>query len=163
AADRGAPCPLAGISAMGRRICRARDRSRSCPRRQLTFKIRRPLMRVIERPRSLGLLLLIALLASVSTAQHAAGQGIMRISVGTPLGRLDPARTSTGEEYIYDNLVFNGLTRMRADLSIEPELAEHWDYTPDLKSWTFHLRHSVKFHNGREMTAEDVIATFKHI
>src|SRR5215469_6084216 len=120
-------------------------------------------MRVMQRPRSLWLLLLMAMLASVSTAQHAAAQGILRISVGTSLGSLDPARTTTGEEYIYDNLVFNGLTRMRADLSIEPELAENWDYTPDLKSWTFHLRHGVKFHNGRDMTAEDVIVTFKHI
>ncbi len=120
-------------------------------------------MRVRQRPRSLWLLLLMAMLASVSRPQHAAAQGIVRISVGTSLGSLDPARTSTGEEYIYDNLVFNGLTRMRADLSIEPDLAETWDYTPDLKSWTFHLRHGVRFHNGREMTAEDVIATFKHI
>ena len=102
-------------------------------------------------------------LMTVLPIDPAAAQGVLRITVGTSLGTLDPARTSIGEEYIYDNLVFNGLTRMRGDLKVEPELAEKWEYTPDLKSWTFHLRHGVKFHNGREMTAEDVVGTFKRI
>lgn len=120
-------------------------------------------MLVMQFRRSLWVLLLMAALAATLASRDATAQGVMRISVGTSLSTLDPARASTGEEYIYDVLVFNGLTRMRADLSIEPDLAEKWEYTPDLKSWTFHLRHGVKFHNGREMTAEDVIGTFKHI
>ena len=106
---------------------------------------------------------LLGVTASLLQPSVASAQGVLRIAVGTSLSNLDPARTTIGEEYIYDNLVFNGLTRMRADLSVEPELAEKWEYTPDLKSWTFHLRHGVKFHNGREMTADDVIATFKRI
>ncbi len=97
------------------------------------------------------------------SVREATAQGVMRIAVGTSLSSLDPARTSTGEEYIYDNVLFNGLTRMRPDLTVEPELAEKWEFTADLKSWTFHLRRGVKFHNGREMTAEDVIGTFKRI
>jgi peptide/nickel transport system substrate-binding protein len=106
---------------------------------------------------------LIGAAALIALALPAAAQGVLRIAVGTSLSSLDPARTTTGEEYIYDNLLFNGLTRMRADLSVEPELAESWDYTPDLKSWTFHLRHGVKFQNGREMKAADVVKTFERI
>lgn len=93
----------------------------------------------------------------------AGAQGTLRIAVGTSLNNLDPARTTNGEEYIYTNLVFNGLTRMKHDLSIEPELAERWEYSTDLKTWTFHLRKGVRFHNGREMTAADVIKTFERI
>jgi ABC-type transport system substrate-binding protein len=42
-------------------------------------------------------------------------------------------------------VVFNDLTRMAEDLTIQPDLAEKWDYTPDLKTWTFYLRAGVKF------------------
>ncbi|MGE0715130.1 MAG: ABC transporter substrate-binding protein [Alphaproteobacteria bacterium] len=104
-----------------------------------------------------------ALAAALVLPDPAAAQGVLRIAVGTSLKLLDPAKTTTGEEYIFDNLVFNGLTRMRADLSVEPELAESWTYSPDLKTWTFKLRHGVKFHNGREMVADDVVATYKRI
>jgi peptide/nickel transport system substrate-binding protein len=47
---------------------------------------------------------------------------------------------------------------MNADLSVGPDLAESWTSTEDLKQWTFTLRRGVKFHNGREMVADDVIA-----
>src|SRR5215207_3420153 len=88
-------------------------------------------------------------------AQQAGGGGTLRIAIGSSLRNLDPHKTTNGEEYIYDNLVFNGLTRMREDLLVEPDLAESWRFSEDLKEWTFRLRRGVKFHHGREMTAED--------
>ena len=91
-----------------------------------------------QRARLILLGLLAASIAVLLQPPDAIAQGVLRITVGTSLANLDPARTTTGEEYIYDNLVFNGLTRMQGNLSIEPELAEKWEYTLDLKSWTFH-------------------------
>ncbi len=41
-----------------------------------------------------------------------------------------------------------------------PCLAESWKASPDFKVWEFKLRKGVKFHNGDEMTAEDVVFTF---
>jgi len=35
-------------------------------------------------------------------------------------------------------------------------IATRWDNSPDFKRWTFHLRKGVKFHNGDELTSEDV-------
>src|SRR5580692_6256189 len=98
-------------------------------------------------------------------ALHAAraAQAVLRIGIGTSLTNLDPMKTTIGDEYIYDNLVFNGLTRMREDLSVEPDLAESWKFSDDLKQWTFTLRRGVKFHNGREMVADDVVAGFKRL
>lgn len=93
---------------------------------------------------------------------HAAQQ-VLRIGIGTSPTNLDPMKTTIGDEYIYDNLVFNGLTRMREDLSVVPDLAESWKYSDDLKQWTFALRHGVKFHNGGEMTSADVVAFFKRL
>lgn len=93
---------------------------------------------------------------------HAA-PGVLRIGIGASLNNLDPMRTTLGDEYIYCNLVFNGLTRMREDLVVEPDLAESWTYSDDLTRWTFRLRRGVKFHNGREMVADDVVAFYRRL
>ncbi|KQT46243.1 peptide ABC transporter substrate-binding protein [Aureimonas sp. Leaf454] len=40
-------------------------------------------------------------------------------------------------------------------------LAESWESSPDAKTWTFKIRKGVQFHNGKELTIEDVVATLK--
>ena len=50
-------------------------------------------------------------LPAIRTAR--AAPKVLRIGIGTSLAKLDPLKTTIGDEYIYDNLVFNGLTRMR--------------------------------------------------
>jgi peptide/nickel transport system substrate-binding protein len=100
-------------------------------------------------------------LSTLHTAR--AAPAVLRIGISTSLNTLDPLKTTLGDEYLYDVCVFNGLTRMREDLAIEPELAESWSATEDLKRWTFHLRRGVKFHNGQELVADDVVATFRRL
>jgi peptide/nickel transport system substrate-binding protein len=53
---------------------------------------------------------------------------------------------------LYDTLVFPNL-----DGSIRPHLAEKWDISDDFLTYTFYLRKDVNFHNGDELTAEDVV------
>ncbi len=53
------------------------------------------------------------------------------------------------------------------DAIIGPELAERWEISPDARTYTFHLRHGVKWHdlppvNGRELTSADVKTTFDY-
>ncbi|MBW2306592.1 MAG: polyamine ABC transporter substrate-binding protein [Deltaproteobacteria bacterium] len=74
---------------------------------------------------------------------------------------MDPAySTLTGEKTIVSEMT-NGLLRMpygrvRLDM-IEGDLAEKWDVSEDLLTWTFYLRKGVKWHKGYgEVTAEDV-------
>src|SRR5260221_2134325 len=107
--------------------------------------------------------ILLAVLIGIVAASPAAADGVLKIAVGVNLNTLDPARTTLGEEYIYDNLVFNGLVRMTPQMKIEPDLAESWDASEDLKTWTFHLRKGVKFHNGRALVADDVVKSFERI
>jgi peptide/nickel transport system substrate-binding protein len=102
-------------------------------------------------------------LATTTAPPARAAASVLRIAISTSLNRLDPLVTTLGDEYIYDNLVFNGMTRMREDLSIEPDLAESWSSNEDLTRWTFRLRRGVKFHNGQEMVADDVVATFRRL
>jgi len=47
--------------------------------------------------------------------------------------------------------------------TIIPDLAHSWEISADSKTYTFHLRKDVQFHDGGEMTAEDVKATFDRI
>ncbi|HHB80927.1 MAG TPA: twin-arginine translocation signal domain-containing protein, partial [Aliiroseovarius sp.] len=55
--------------------------------------------------------------------------------------------------------VFDWLTEVAADGTLQGELAESWEATPDAKTWTFNLRKGVTFHNGKAFGADDVIAS----
>jgi ABC-type transport system substrate-binding protein len=61
---------------------------------------------------------------------------------------------------MYDNLIRRD---PRDGQTIIPDLAHAWDIAPDGKTYTFHLRKGVKFHDGADFTAEDVHATFSRI
>ncbi len=52
--------------------------------------------------------------------------------------------------------VYEGLTKRDKDLKIVPGLAESWE-TLDPLHWRFHLRKGVKFQNGEDFTADDVV------
>jgi peptide/nickel transport system substrate-binding protein len=74
---------------------------------------------------------------------------------------IDPARGSGGASnipllQIYDMLVFPN-----ADGSMKPWLAISWKVDDEGLNYTFNLRKGVKFHNGDELTAEDVVFSMK--
>lgn len=58
--------------------------------------------------------------------------------------------------------IYNGLVDTDGEGNIIPELAKSWDMIDDT-TYQFNLREDVKFHNGREMTAEDVKYSFERI
>jgi ABC-type transport system substrate-binding protein len=57
---------------------------------------------------------------------------------------------------IYDTLVEYDLT----GTGIKPSLADYWEANPERTVWTFYLRYGVKFSNGADLDANDVVATF---
>ena len=96
-------------------------------------------------------------------AMPAMAKGTLRATLNANLNTLYPGKATIGEEYIYNVLVFSGLVRIDENLKFHGELAERWESSEDLKTWTFHLRKGVKFHHGKEFDSADVIATFKLI
>jgi peptide/nickel transport system substrate-binding protein len=105
--------------------------------------------------------ILLACAVALLAAGPAAAKGTLRATLNANLNQLYPAKATIGEEYIYNVLVFGGLLRITDNLKFEGELAERWEASDDLKTWTFHLRKGVKFHHGKEFDSADVIATFK--
>lgn len=77
--------------------------------------------------------------------------------------QLDPHRVASADDYLHSFWMYNGLTRILPDLTVVPDLAESWKSTDDLLKWTFVLRKGVRFHDGREMTADDVVASIKRV
>jgi peptide/nickel transport system substrate-binding protein len=59
--------------------------------------------------------------------------------------------------------VFSRLVRQDAQMRAQPDLAESWESAPDLKTWIFHLRAGVKFHDGSPCTAADVVFTYRRL
>ncbi len=58
---------------------------------------------------------------------------------------------------------FNGLVKFDESLNVVPDLAESWEISPDGKTYTFHLRKGVRWHDGKEFTAGDVKFTYEKI
>ena len=106
---------------------------------------------------------LAAALAVTTAFTPASAQGTLRVALGTTLTQLDPALTTIGDEYVYVHLLFNGLSKINPDMTVSPDLAESWSASADLKTWTFKLRAGVKFHHGKTLDAEDVVATIQRI
>jgi len=59
--------------------------------------------------------------------------------------------------------IFDGLVQFDKDLNVIPAIAKSWKISPDGLTYTFYLREGVRFHNGREVTANDFIYSFTRI
>ncbi|WP_397538822.1 ABC transporter substrate-binding protein [Rummeliibacillus pycnus] len=74
--------------------------------------------------------------------------------------RINPAIDEHGE---INALLFDGLTDHDKDNHIVPGLATSWDYDKSTYTYIFHLRKGVKWHDGKDFTAEDVKFTIEKI
>ncbi len=72
-------------------------------------------------------------------------------------------QTTNGQKISYP-LISEGMLRVdNYTLKLEPCLAESWEISPDKLTYTFHLRHGVKWHDGAPFTADDVKYTYDRI
>jgi peptide/nickel transport system substrate-binding protein len=80
---------------------------------------------------------------------------VLKIGVNQDAVGFDPHLTNATASYRVVEHVYSGLLRFNEKLEIQTDLAQEYS-NPDPTTYNFKLRKGVKFHNGREMKAEDV-------
>ncbi len=98
-----------------------------------------------------------------TTAAPSGGSNVLIAAQGAEPDRLDPHLTSAYASFQVLENVYDTLVQPGDDLTMEPALAESWDISDDQLTWTFHLRDGVTFHNGRPLTADDVVYSYNRI
>ena len=105
-------------------------------------------------------------LVLVSTLNHedvnAQEDGSLVIGLSSDISSLDPHRSndvysSQVRSQIYERLIGHDL-----DMNLVPMLATEWEQVDDV-TWNFKLEEGVMFHEGSELTSEDVQATFERV
>ncbi len=108
--------------------------------------------------------LVAAALLGTASAAVAQSKGTFRQAHDIGFGdasSLDPI--SRGRVFQLTEKLMSRLVRVGLDGKPTGELAESWSTTPDAQTWTFKLRPNVKFHNGKAMTANDVVYSIRRI
>lgn len=85
--------------------------------------------------------------------------GILRVSMAVQ-EMADPALFDWVEKSNQSRQIVEYLTYTSPDNVTRPYLAERWEPSDDLRSWVFHLRKGVKWSNGDDFTADDVVFNF---
>ena len=93
-------------------------------------------------------------------AQDVHRGGVLRTSMKLR-NSSDPALFAWSEEGNVARQVLEPLVMLGPDNVARPWLAERWEASEDLKTWTFYLRQGVKWNNGDDFIADDVIANFE--
>jgi peptide/nickel transport system substrate-binding protein len=85
--------------------------------------------------------------------------GILRVAFEEEPPTFDVHQTTTIVTRVLASHIFEGLFADGADFTPKPLLVDTYESSPDGLSWTFKLREGVLFHNGEELTSEDVVAS----
>src|SRR5215831_14971668 len=118
-------------------------------------------------------LLFIVTLVTISSCKHKEenDKQVFRYNETTGIATLDPAFAKNQSIMWAVHQLYNTLVEIDSNLNIVPSLAYRWDVSTDRKTYTFHLRSDVFFHNdtafvngkGRKMVAADIEYSFKRI
>lgn len=91
-----------------------------------------------------------------------AGRRVLRMTHSWP-NQIDPARGSDMASAVSLINLYSSLVYPTPEGNVEPYAAESWTVSDDNLTYTFQLRQGIKFHDGREMTAEDVKFSFDRL
>ena len=94
--------------------------------------------------------------------QPAYGDLLIQGSIGDA-SNLIPMLASDSASHDISGLIFNGLLKYDKDLNLVGDLAESWEVSGDGLTITFKLRKGVKWQDGQEFTAEDIMFGFQTI
>lgn len=90
--------------------------------------------------------------------------GILTAYTSADPKSFDPATLSAWDQTIVAANLLEGLVRLNPEgTDIEPGIAEDWSVSEDGLVWTFNLRDNAKFHNGRDVVAQDFKYSFERV
>jgi peptide/nickel transport system substrate-binding protein len=87
--------------------------------------------------------------------------GTVHVALNASVTSLDPMMTGAYVARDTMRSLYESLVTLKKDGSVAPLLAKSYDVSKDNKTFTFKLRTGVKFHNGKTMKAEDVVASMQ--
>jgi peptide/nickel transport system substrate-binding protein/oligopeptide transport system substrate-binding protein len=88
---------------------------------------------------------------------------VYRRPLGNEPATLDPPGIRDTYSLAVAQQIFDGLVQFDHTLAVAPALAQFWKASRDGLTWTFTLRRGVRFHHGREVTADDVVSSFTRL
>src|SRR5690606_30224774 len=120
----------------------------------------------LGRAAALGVLPAVAgtLLSTAVQAQEPQKGGTLKLGMatGATTDAMDPALWTNQVPYTFGKCWGETLVETSpVDGSAVPVVAESWSASDDALTWQFKVRQGVTFHNGQEMTADDVVATIR--
>jgi peptide/nickel transport system substrate-binding protein len=104
--------------------------------------------------------LLFAFLPGCSSAQRAADPNVITVAARVGPNSLHPLKANDEGTTRVASLIYESLMEIGEDLRAAPGLAERLEM-PEPLTYIAHLRRGVRFHDGHELTAEDVVFTFR--
>ncbi|GGY02702.1 HTH-type transcriptional regulator SgrR [Paludibacterium paludis] len=88
---------------------------------------------------------------------------VLGVAYYRPMPNLYPGTPLRRSERHLAGQIFNGLTRINEEKGeIEGDLAHHWEQRSETE-WHFHLRPAIRWHDGRELTMDDIVATLQRL
>src|SRR3989344_5133832 len=94
----------------------------------------------------------------ISVEIPAPGGSLVEGSVGTPRF-MNPLLAASQSDQDLTTLIYSGLLREQKDGSFTPDLASDYDISADGTVYTFHLKPDLAFHDGKPLTADDILFT----
>lgn len=105
----------------------------------------------------------VSLSARIAAAAPKKG-GVVRFGMGhgSTTDSTDPRRYENEFTNILFHAVHARMTEITAGGGLAGEVAESWEASDDAATWTFKLRKEIEFHNGKTVSADDVVASINH-
>ena len=83
------------------------------------------------------------------------------VNLGYELNTIDPALNDETYGYIYINHAFEGLLNKDINGNIVGGVADKWEISDDSLTYTFHLRDDAKWSDGKKVTADDFVYSYR--
>ena len=110
-----------------------------------------------------ALLMASSLLALPAGGSVAADKDTIVVSQASDVLTLDPMLDTSPISFNVFRNIFDALTRVEADGSVGPLLAQSWTPSAEATVWEFTIRSGAKFHNGQPVTAQDVVWSYQRL